>query len=117
MKNKALMTIGKWFIIAILASGNFMSYIINDTRINIILVIVIIVYGIYEFFNSLSGKNLNLNFKLYLFFFYMLSNISLLLGLRALMSDQFQMVIICLLFLIGDIVLILYMLHKSTSKE
>ncbi|NLO08625.1 MAG: hypothetical protein GX129_01995 [Clostridiales bacterium] len=117
MNKRTLITIGKWFLLAILASGNFMAYMINETRINIILVIVILVYGTYEFFNSLSGKNLNLNFKLYLFFFYMLSNISLILGLRALMSDQFQMVIMCLLFLIGDIILILYMLHKSTTKE
>ena len=117
MKNKTLMSVGKWFLIAILASGNFMAYMINGTRINLILVIVIILYGMYEFFNSLSRKNLNLNFKLYLFFFYTLSNISLLLGLRALMSDQFQTFITCLLFLIGDIVLILYMLHKITSKE
>lgn len=117
MNNKALLTIGKWFLIALLASFNFMSYMINETRINIILVIVILVYGIYEFFNTLSGKNLNLNFKIYLFFFYLLSNISLFLGLRALMSDQFKLVIMCFLFLIGDILLILYMLHKSISKE
>lgn len=117
MKNKTLMAVSKWFLIAILASGNFLAYMINGTTINLILVIVIIVYGMYEFFISLSGNNLNLNFKLYLFFFYTLSNISLLLGLRALLSDQFQTVIICLLFLIGDIALILYMLHKITSRE
>jgi hypothetical protein len=117
MNNKVLITIGKWFLLVILVFGNFMSYMINDTRLNIILVIAILIYGVYEFFKGLSDKNLNLHFKLYLFFFYLLSNISLLLGLRALLSDQFQLAITCLLLFIGDILLILYMLHKSSHKE
>lgn len=117
MNNKILINIGKWLLLAILSSANFFAYMINDTKINIILVIAILFYGVYEFFNILSKKKLNLNFKLYLFFFYLLANISLFLGLRALISDQFQLAITCLLFLIGDILLIIYILHKESFEE
>lgn len=117
MKNKTLITIGKWSLLIVLVLGNFMSYMINETRLNIILVIAVLFYGAYEFLRALTGKNLNLHFKLYLFFFYMLSNISLLLGLRALLSDKFQLAITSFLFFIGDIFLILYMIHRSTRKE
>ena len=117
MDNKKLIITGKWLLIGILAASNFISYAVNKTVINIVLVIAVLLYGAYEFFSSLSKKSLSLNFKLYLFFFYLLANISLFLGLRALILDQFQLPITCFLFLTGDIILILYMLYKDKHRE
>ncbi len=117
MNQKKLLTIGKWVLMGILAASNFMFYIVNDTKLNIILAILIVAYSIIEFFLALSGKNLNLGFKLYLFTFYLLAVLSLFLSVRSLLSDNIKSALISLLLIAGDTALILYSIRKLTRPN
>jgi len=117
MNKSKLIFIGKWFVMGILLAFNFLSYLVNGTVINIILAIVIFAYSAYEFLKAISTKKLNLGIKLYLFSFYLFAVISLLMGIRSLMTGNITSLLTSLLLIGGDIALILFTLHKLSENK
>ncbi len=115
-KNK-LIFIGKWVVIGILASFNFIAYLMNDTYLNLILAIVVFLYSIYEFFQALSMHKIHLGIKMYLFTFYLFGVTSLLMGLRSFLAGNVNYLIMSFLFIAGDVALILYTLHKMQELK
>ncbi|MHB8128176.1 MAG: hypothetical protein ACYDEX_04185 [Mobilitalea sp.] len=115
-KNK-LIFIGKWFVMGMLFALNFLSYLVNGATLNIILTIVIFAYSAYEFFKAISTKTFNLGIKLYLFGFYLFAVISLLMGIRSLLTDNITSFLTSLLFIAGDVALILFTLHKLSENK
>ncbi|MBH1942255.1 hypothetical protein I5677_15245 [Mobilitalea sibirica] len=112
MDKKRLYTIGKWSAVILLISGNFISYRLNNTPLNLVLALLVFAYSIYEFFLFLKVKKLNTAIKLYLFTFYLFAVLTLLTGLQSLLVDNFQATIICALLVVGDIILILFTIHR-----
>jgi hypothetical protein len=117
MNQKRLLQIGKWIIMGILTAGNFMFYIINDDKVNLLMAFLIFVFSVYEFFTALSGKKINLAFKMYLFTFYLLAVLSLFLCVRGFLTDNFKSAVISLILVAGDTALILYSVHRATHRE
>lgn len=114
MDRKRLITIGKWILMALLMASNYMFYLINETMLNLILAILVLAYSVLEFFLSLPRKGLNLGIKLYLFTFYLLAALSLIIGVRSLLTDNIKVVLVSLLLICGDTALILYSVHRLT---
>lgn len=112
MDKRKLLTAGKWVIIALLMASNFLFYLINDDQINLILAIAILAYSVYEFFRTLSERNIRFVIRIYLFSFYLLAVLSLFLGVRSLLTDRFGAAVLSLLFIGGDTAMILYVLHR-----
>ncbi len=117
MKQKSLLQVGKWVIMAMLLAGNFMFYIINEDKLNLIMSVLIFLFSVYEFFTALSAKKMNLAFKMYLFTFYLLAVLSLFLSVRGFLTDNFKSAMISLLLIAGDTALILYSIYKVNHKE
>ncbi|HKL98783.1 MAG TPA: hypothetical protein VJZ06_02595 [Mobilitalea sp.] len=117
MNNKRLVVIGKWIVMGLLLTSNFTFYIINDDKLNLILAIAILVYATIEFFVALSGKNLNIGIKLYLFTFYLMAALFIFAGVRSFLAGQMKSALACFVLVSGDIGLILFTLHKLTHKE
>lgn len=117
MNKKLLLTIGKWIAMAILLASNYMFYMVNDTTINLALTLIIILYSFYEFFLALSGKNLKLGLKFYLFSFYMFAVLSLIISVRSLLADEFTSALTSLIIMAGDAALIIYTLYRMTHPE
>jgi hypothetical protein len=101
----------------VLTAGNYMFYIVNDDKVNLYMAVLIFVFSVYEFLTALSGKKLNLAFKMYLFAFYLLAVLSLLLCVRGFLTDNFRSSLISLFLVAGDTALILYSVHRATHKE
>ncbi len=114
MNKELIKNIGKWILIALFMVSNFVFYLLNGTKINLILAILMLLESIYEFFRSLSGKRLKLGLKLYLFTFFLLALLSLFVGIRALLADNIKSALASLLLIGGDIALILYSVHRMT---
>ncbi|HWT27312.1 MAG TPA: hypothetical protein VN131_05180 [Mobilitalea sp.] len=110
-KNKFI-TIGKWAAMIALVSGNFLSYSVSGSNLNLILAALIFAYSIYEFFHALSGRSLHIGIKMYLFTFYLFGVVSLFAGLQSFLAGHFNSTLISFTFIAGDVVLILYSLHK-----
>lgn len=117
MDKKQLIFIGKWIAMMMLASFNFLSYLMNGTILNIIMVILIFVYSIYEFFNSLRGRKLHFGIKIYLFTYYLFAVTMLFLGIRSLMIGNVNSFLINLILIAGDVILIFYTLHKLDHNK
>lgn len=117
MDKKILLMISKWAAIFLLASFNFISYLTNKTLLNLILVVVIFLYSVYEFFQILSSHKLHLGIKMYLFSFYLFAVISFVMGLRSFANGSFNPFFMSLLFIGGDIVLIKYTIHKLSEYK
>lgn len=113
MDRGRLLTAGKWVLMALLTASNFLFYLVNDDKINLVLAIAILLYSVYEFFRTLSGKKVRFAIRIYLFSFYLLAVLSLLMGIRNLLSDNFKAAAACLLFIGGDTAMIIYVLHKT----
>ncbi len=114
MNKKRMITIGKWILMALFMAINFLFYLLNDTELNLILAILLLLYSVYEFFLALSGKKLGLGLKLYLLSFYLLAAVSLFVGVRSILTDNMKIALVSLLLIGGDIALILYSVHKMT---
>ena len=117
MKQKSLLQTGKWIIMTVLLAGNFMFYIVNEDKINLVMAVLIFGFSVYEFFAALSGKKISLVFKMYLFTFYLLAVLSLFLSVRGFLTDNYKSALISLLLVAGDAGLILYSIYKVTHKE
>lgn len=117
MYKKYLIITGKWILIALFMSSNLFFYLLNGTKLNLILAILVFFHSIYEFFQSLSGKKLGLGIKLYLFSFYLLAILSLFIGVRSFLADNFKSVLASLILIGGDTALILYTVHRMTHSN
>lgn len=112
MNKKLLLNIGKWAIMGLLIASNFFFYIVNESKLNLILSIVILAYSFIEFFIALSGRNLKLGIKLYLVTFYMMAVVMLFMSVRSFLYSEFASAGTSLLIMAGDIALILYTLYR-----
>jgi hypothetical protein len=117
MDKYKLIFIGKWMVMGALFSFNFLSYLVNGSALNMILTILIFAYSTYEFYHAISIKKLNLGIKLYLFSFYLFAVISLLMGVRSLLNDNLTAFLTNLLFIGGDVALILFTLYKLNENK
>lgn len=117
MNKKWLMIAAKWAAMGLLTASNFFFYLVNGEMLNLILTVVILGYSAYEFFHVLSEKKIHMGIRVYLFSFYLLAVLSLFLGVRSLLSDKFGNAVISLLFIGGDIALILYIIHKVCQPK
>ena len=114
MSKKLLLETGKWLLIALFMASNMMFYLLNGTKLNLIIAILMFLESIYEFFRSLSGKKLGLGIKLYLFTFFLLAILSLFIGVRSLLADNIKSAVASLLLIGGDVALILFSVHRTT---
>lgn len=114
MNKKHLINTGKWVLIALFMASNLLFYLLNGTKLNLILAILVFFYSVYEFFLSLSGRKLGLGLKLYLFSFYLLAVLSLFMGVRSILADNIKSALASLLLIGGDTALILYSVHRMT---
>lgn len=117
MNKKWLIIAVKWTAMGLLTFSNFFFYLVNGETINLILTIVILCYSAYEFFHALSEKKISMGIRVYLFSFYLLAVLSLFLGVRSLLSDRFTSAVTSLLFIGGDVALILYILHRICQPK
>lgn len=117
MNKKLLLTIGKWAAMGILMASNFFFYIINETKLNLILSIIILGYSFFEFLMALSGKNLKLGIKMYLITFYMMAILMLFMSVRSFLSNELVSVATSVIIMAGDIALIVYTTYRLTHKD
>ena len=58
MNKSLLLQIGKWLLIALFTQSIFF-YLINETSINLIVLLLVIVYSAYEFYQIISKHKVN----------------------------------------------------------
>lgn len=114
MDRKRLFEIGKWIIMGLLMASNFVFYLINDTELNLVMSVLVLLYSSYEFFQVLRRLKLNFGIMLYLYTFYLFALLSLFLGTRSFILGNLQFALVSLLLIGGDTALILYTIHKMS---
>ncbi len=116
MDKKLMINTGKWVLMVLFMAVNITFYLLNGTRLNLILATLVSLYSVFDFFYSLSGKKMGSGLKLYLFSFYLLAILSLFIAIRSILAGNIRSALASLLLIGGDIAVILYFVHRRTHS-
>lgn len=117
MNKSLLLQIGKWLLIALFTSINFFFYLINETSINLIVLLLVIVYSAYEFYQIISKHKVNKLIlpPLYIVFFFII--ITILFLVQNFILANYKNLLINMVQIIVYIILIIYLIRRFGKNK
>ncbi len=117
MNKSIFLEIGKWLLIALFTAINFFFYQVNGTSINLIVLLLIILYSIYEYYQLISKFKVNKTVKIPLSVTYSFALVSLLFCVQNLIIANYEGLIKNLIQILLYIGLSIYLIRKFSMKE